>query len=112
MAPLKAPRPNGMSLLSYQTFWNLLGDDVSQSALYFLNSATFPAHLNDTFITLIPKVNSLKLMSKFRPINFYNVLYKISLKVLANRLKRFYQKLSPSTRVYSLRVDIFLIIFW
>ena len=91
MAPLKAPRPNGMSLLSYQTFWNLLGDDVSQSALYFLNSATFPAHLDDTFITFIPKVKSLKLVSEFRPISLYNVLYKIFSKVLANRLKTFYK---------------------
>ena len=42
---------------------------------------------NETYICLIPKVSSPKKISKFRPISFCNVLYKIVAKVLANRLK-------------------------
>lgn len=43
---------------------------------------------NATNITLIPKVKNLRCISNFRPINLYNVSYKIITKVLANRLKR------------------------
>ena len=55
MAPLKAPRPDGMSYLFYQHYWNLVGDDVCQFVLNFLNNASLPEHLKHTFITLIPK---------------------------------------------------------
>ena len=66
----------------------MIGNDITQAVLYFLNSATLPPHLNHTFITLIPKVSNPEVASKFRPISLYNVLYKIFSKVLANRLKR------------------------
>ena len=87
MAPLKAPGPDGMPPLFYQHFWSTLGNDVSQSILHFLNSATLPEHLNHTFISLIPKNKSPEHASDFRPISLCNVLYKIFSKVLANRLK-------------------------
>ena len=55
MAPLKALAPNGMPPLFFQHYWNLIGDDVIDSVLTFLNSASLPKHLNDAFITLILK---------------------------------------------------------
>ena len=88
MAPLKAPSLDGMPPLFYQNYWNLVGTDVSQSVLSFLNSTSLPQHLNHTFITLVPKVNNLELVYDFRPISLFNVLYKIFSKVLVNRLKK------------------------
>ena len=88
MAPLKAPCPNGMPPIFYQSYWDLLGGDVTSSVLHFLNFASLPANLNHTFITLIPKVKNPELVSEFRPISLCNVLYKIFSKVLANRLKK------------------------
>ena len=35
MAPLKAPGPDGMPPLFYQSYWPLLGNDVTQSVLHF-----------------------------------------------------------------------------
>ena len=77
--------------------------------LYFLNSASLPANLNHTFITLIPKVKNPELVSEFRPISLCNVLYKIFSKVLANRLKKI---LPLKTKVPLRRVGLFQIIFW
>ena len=54
-----------------------------------MNSGILPSSINHTFITLIPKVDSPKLVTKFHPISLCNFLYKIFSKVLANRLKKF-----------------------
>ena len=88
MAPLKAPDSNGMPLIFYQSYWDLLGEDVTFSVFHFLNSTSLPANFNHTFITLIPKVKNLEFMSEFRPISLCNVLYKIFSNVLGNRLKK------------------------
>ena len=87
MVPLKASGSDGMSFF-YQTYWDLVGDEVTSSVLHFLNSASLPANLNQTFVTLIPKVKNSEYVSKFWPISLCNVLYKFFSKVLANRLKR------------------------
>ena len=93
MAPLKASGPDGMSHLFYQRYWNLVGDDVCQSVLNFLNNASLLKHLNHPFITLIPKKKNPEYAFEFRPISLCNVLYKIFSKVLANRLKRILPKI-------------------
>ena len=90
---LKAPGPDGMPPLFYQNFWNLTGNDVTESVLKFLNSASLPEQLNHTFITLIPKKKNPECASDFRPISLCNVLYKIFSKVLANRLKKILPKI-------------------
>ena len=88
MEALKAPRPNGMHPLFFQHYWKIIGDEVSAMVLNCLNSGSFPQSLNNTFITLIPKVKSPSLVSEFCPISLCNTLYKIVSKVVANRLKK------------------------
>ena len=82
-----------MSPLFYQNFWNLTGNDVTESFLKFFNSTSLPEQLNHTFITLIPKKKNPECASDFRPISLCNVLYKIFSKVLANRLKKILPKI-------------------
>ena len=77
MAPLKAPRRDGMPPLFYKNYWTLLGNDVTQSVLYYLNSGSLPATLGHSFVTLIPKVKNPEFVSQFRSINLSNVLYKV-----------------------------------
>ena len=86
MAPLKALGPNGIPPLFYQSNWSLVGSNVSQSILHYLNTGTLPHSLGHSFITLIPQVKNLEYVSQFRPISLSNVLYRIFSKVLANRL--------------------------
>ena len=87
MAPLKAPGPDGMLPLFYQTYWTDIGMDVAHAVLSCLNSRSFLRSINHTFITLIPKVHNPERVSDFRPISLCNVIYKIIRKVIANRLK-------------------------
>ena len=87
MHPIKAPSPDGMSLISYQKYWEVVGDNVIKCVLQSLNSGCMPSGLNETYICLIPKVRCPQNIMEFRPISLCNVLYKIVAKVLANRLK-------------------------
>lgn len=45
--------------------------------------------INQTFLTLIPKVHEPSRPSDFRPISLCNVIYKVVTKILANRIKPF-----------------------
>ena len=87
MASLKAPGSDGMPPLFYQSYWSLVGSDVSTTILHYLNSSISPQTLFHSFITLIPKVKDPKYVTEFRPISLSNVLYRIFAKVLTNRLQ-------------------------
>jgi hypothetical protein len=52
-----------------------------------LNGEDDPVMINNTFIVLVPKVANPEDLGPFRPISLCNVIYKITSKVLANRLK-------------------------
>jgi hypothetical protein len=56
MHPSKAPGVDGFTAGFYQRHWDLLGPDMCAAILGFLNGGEMPASINDTAITLIPKV--------------------------------------------------------
>lgn len=69
MAPLKAPGPDGMPPLFYQTYWSDVGMDITQAVLSCLNFGSILKSINHTSITLIPKVKNPEKISEFRPIS-------------------------------------------
>ena len=77
-----------MPPIFYQNYWSLVGSDVIDAILMYLNTSTFPPSFGHSFITLIPKVNNPEYISQYRPISLSNVLYRVYSKVLANRLKK------------------------
>ena len=87
MARLKAPGPDGMPPLFFQTYWIDVGMDITQAMLSCLNLGSILKSINHTFTTLIPKVNNPERVSDFRPISLCNVIYKIVSKVIANCFK-------------------------
>ena len=90
MAPLKAPGPNGMPPIFYQSYWHVVGKDISSAVLYCLHSGTLLPFLNHTYVTLIPKTKSPERVTEYRPISLCNVIYKLSLKYLQIALKKSY----------------------
>jgi len=87
MGDLKAPGSDDMPVIFYKKFWNLVGDKVKEEVIQVLNGADMPAGWNDIVIVLIPKTASPDKLKDLRPISLCNVVYKITSKVLANRLK-------------------------
>uniref|UniRef100_A0A453EQZ2 Reverse transcriptase domain-containing protein n=1 Tax=Aegilops tauschii subsp. strangulata TaxID=200361 RepID=A0A453EQZ2_AEGTS len=67
--------------------WDIFGEDVTRIVLRIVRGEESPEGINDTVLVLIPKVLNPSLLSQFRSISLYNVLYKIASKVVANRLK-------------------------
>ncbi|KAL5572899.1 hypothetical protein UlMin_022496 [Ulmus minor] len=88
MAPSKSPGADGMSALFYQRFWPVVGEDVTEACLGFTNRGLPLGNINETIITLIPKIKNPSRITEFRPISLCNVLYKIISKMLANRLRK------------------------
>ena len=88
-----APSSDGLPPMFYKKFWSMVGYDISEAVLAVLNFGTIPNDLNHTFLTLIPKIHSLRRVIGFRPISLSNVLHKLVAKVLANRLKPLLPKL-------------------
>ena len=56
-------------------------------------SSTMPPHLNETFITLIPKHPGADCLDSFRPISLCNTVYKVVTKIIVKRLQLFLPKL-------------------
>ncbi|KAL5544814.1 hypothetical protein UlMin_008598 [Ulmus minor] len=88
MAPTKSPGADGMSAIFYQKFWPIVGEEITAACLGFVNGGLPLGSINETIITLLPKIKNPTRITEFRPISLCNVLYKIISKMLANRLRK------------------------
>jgi hypothetical protein len=82
-----APGPDGLNANFYHTYWDIIGGDITNTALHILNHGGNLTSYNDSFICLIPKNKSPTTPADFRPIALCNVMLKIITKTIANRIK-------------------------
>jgi len=98
MQPYKAPGPDGFQAIFYQRYWHIVHGEVCPTVLQVLHGEPMPAQLNETFITLIPKVPHPERINQFRPIGLCNVTYKLVSKCIVQRLKRVLPQLISPTQ--------------
>ncbi|GJX70071.1 RNA-directed DNA polymerase, eukaryota [Tanacetum coccineum] len=82
----KSPGPDGFTFGFYRKFWSLLEDDVVDAVCYFFNNGFCLKGINSSFIALILKSQGANMVKDFRPIRLIGSIYKIIVKLLANRL--------------------------
>ncbi|KAJ7985704.1 hypothetical protein DPEC_G00343210 [Dallia pectoralis] len=83
----KAAGPDGIPGEFYQTFWDLIKNDVAEVFQAINRERRLGESMRQSTITLIPKKGDLKDLRNWRPINLLSVDYKIMTKALTKRFQ-------------------------
>ena len=75
-----APGPDGFGASFYQTFWDIVKEDVIKVVLEFFTKDWILPNFNANTIVLIPKVHDATTVRQYQPIAFANFKFKIRLK--------------------------------
>lgn len=87
-----------MTSLFFQQFWEVIGGQVTSEVCNFFETCNLLLEWNYTQLFLIPKMVNSSFMSDLRPISLCFVLYKITAKILPQRLKPFMPLLVSPTQ--------------
>jgi len=83
----KSPGTDGINFGFIKDFWIELKDDIMRFISEFHRNGKLTKGINNTFISLIPKVDSPPKLSDFWPISLVGSMYKILAKLLSNKLR-------------------------
>jgi hypothetical protein len=83
----RSPGPDGFSGLFLKVCWPIVKYDFYRLCQEFWDCSINLQSINDSFITLIPKILSPEKPNDFRPISLLNICLKLITKILANRLQ-------------------------
>ncbi|XP_062100567.1 uncharacterized protein LOC133806486 [Humulus lupulus] len=85
---VKSPGPDGFSAGFYKFLWKDIGDEISNVILGFFEKGELANEINNTTLSLIPKVENPSKAVDFRLIACSNTLYKCISKMICMRLAR------------------------
>lgn len=89
LGALKAPGPDGFNGLFFQRNWEILKDDIGRAVKDFFQNSNIKNEVNETIVTLVPKVALPESINQLRPISCCNFVAKILSKIFVLRLKKF-----------------------
>lgn len=92
MARDKAPGPDSFSMAFFQDCWDVVKGDIMSDFHEFFSYIKFEKCLNTTLLALIPKRAVEMDVKDFCHISLVNGVYKITFKVLANRIKKSWRR--------------------
>ncbi|KAK5792155.1 hypothetical protein PVK06_033269 [Gossypium arboreum] len=93
MALLKALGSDDFHSLFYQSQWDHVGASICSWVKSIFAGKSINAELNNLLIVLLPKIQNPECFAQFRPISLCSVLYKLVMKIIANRFKVVFPKL-------------------
>lgn len=83
----KAPGPDGFNNNFIKRCWHLIKEDYYALCFAFQENSVCLQSINDSYITLVPKIDGAQRVGDFRPISLLNGSIKLITKLLANRLQ-------------------------
>lgn len=97
MNPNSAPGPDGLSSKFFDSCWDIIAHDLLAMVLDFFHGNDMSRSFTHTCLFLLPKTDSLKTFSEFRPISLSKFSSKIMPKLLNNRFSNLMNSLiSPN----------------
>ena len=96
---LKAPGPDGFPATFFHKYWDICKEDVINLVTKCFTKGCIPDHINQTYISLIPKVPNVTSMSQLRPISLCNTVYKVISKMIVQRLRNLLPKVVSPNQV-------------
>ncbi|XP_020699873.1 uncharacterized protein LOC110112117 [Dendrobium catenatum] len=88
-----SPGEDGISYSFLKSYWSIIKIEFWEAMKNFIETAKMNEDWKRTMIVLIPKINNPKYAYNYGPISLCNTVYKISSKVLLNRLNGIIPKL-------------------
>ncbi|XP_031474554.1 uncharacterized protein LOC116246820 isoform X2 [Nymphaea colorata] len=82
-----AAGPDGFNNRFYQSYWSIIGPDVSLAVKEFFRSGLMVKGINKTHIVLLPKEEGACTMDKFRPISLCNSILKFLTHIMVLRMR-------------------------
>ena len=86
-SPDKCSGPDGWPSEFYLFFFDQMGPLITEVVEHTRMMGHMPINFNSTFIALIQKSGEPYTFMDFKPISLCNLIYKISSKIIANRIK-------------------------
>ncbi|CAL1369279.1 unnamed protein product [Linum trigynum] len=86
MGSKQAPGSDGLTGKFFKVFWDIVGTSVVEAVISFFASSRMLRSFNHTWLTLIPKVDSVETIRQLRPISLCQFVYKVITKIIAERL--------------------------
>ncbi|KAL2933430.1 hypothetical protein RDABS01_016549 [Bienertia sinuspersici] len=94
----KSPGPDRFGAHFFKDNWEIVGEDMTKAVLDFFKTGKLLGEVNDTFISLIPKISCRANVTEFRPISCCNTLYKCITKMVCYRLRVVFPDLISSNQ--------------